>query len=178
MESLKTPVLRPPHPRGQGMVEAILTLPVFLILMFALIQLFLLSVAQVQIRYAAFCAARVGSVRNADVKEMEAAVGKVLFQAPGPLTIPKGSYRVEVLSHLKNGEEITGKNRNQSPELLKIRVHWNFPLLIPFLNAPWVGLSSRHLTSGTGTVPLKASWTTVKFEKIPETTDGAEKSRK
>ena len=171
MASIKTPVSRPAHPRGQGAVEAIVTLPVFLILVWILFQVFFLALAQVQLRYAAFCAARVGAVRDGDTKEMKAAAGKVLSGTPGFMLFSVGSYRVEKLD-LSNENKGENNNSPEPPlELLKIRVHWDYPLSVPFLGTLWAGIKSGRFPGKTTTVPLHASWTTIKFGKIQEKTN-------
>jgi hypothetical protein len=157
--------------RGQGAVEAIVALPVFLLLVCILLQLFVLALAQVQLRYAAFCAARVGAVRNADIKEMKDAVGKVLSRTPGFIPGSAGAYWVEKIDLLSERDRKNENDSKRSPELLKIRVHWNYPLSVPFLDTLWAGIHSDRFFQRTATVPLNASWTTIMFEEIPEKTD-------
>ena len=177
MASMKTLFSRPPHPRGQGAVEAIVTLPVFLILVWILFQIFFLGLAQVQLRYAAFCAARVGAVRDGDIKEMKAVAGKVLSGTPGAMLFSAGSYRVEELdlSNKKNGGD---KNDPEVPfEFLRIRVHWDYPLFLPFLDTLWAKVTPERFPGKTPKVPLHASWTTIKFKKNEDKTNEKKKNR-
>ena len=84
MASHITPLKRPnPSEQGQGAVEAILTLPVFLVLITVLLQGALLCMGQVIVQYAAFTAVRAGAVWNGDLDQMTAAAGRVLLPMTG-----------------------------------------------------------------------------------------------
>lgn len=162
----------PRHRRGQGTVEAIVALPVFLLLICILFQLFLLAIAQVQLRYAAFCAARVGAVRNADIKEMNDAVGKILSGTTGLMPASPGLYRVEKLDLFSEKDEKTAQGPEQLHELLKVRVHWDYPLSVPLVNTLWASIYKDRSLHKESTFPLQATWTTVKFRAISEKNDG------
>jgi hypothetical protein len=153
----------PSHRRGQGTVEAIVVFPVFLLLTCILVQLFLLAIGQVQLRYAAFCAARVGAVREADIDEMHNAVGKILSRTTFFMSASTSPYRVEKLEPLNNKYQNTGQISEQSQEILKILVHWDYPLSVPIVNTLFARIFSLRSLNKTPTVPLQASWTTVKF---------------
>lgn len=168
----------PPRQRGQGMVEAIVTIPVFLLLVFGLFQLFLISIAQVQLVYAAFCAARVGSVRNADIQEMEAAAKRVLF---GPASIIPGvaaACRVEKLLPVQSPPDKPGRLSKEPVEIIKIRVYWDYPLSVPVPVVRPAGIVSGGIFSTVGSIPLQASWITVNFGKQPGTGEGEDNVRK
>jgi hypothetical protein len=158
--------------RGQGAVEAIVALPVFLVLVYVLFQVFLLAIVQVQLRYAAFCAARVGAVRDADIKEMETAARKVLSKIPGFFPASTASYRVELLHQLENENLTAKKNTKTTTSYLKIRIHLDYPLALPLLNVLSARISSDRSLKGVPTVPLHASWTTIYFGEISEQSDG------
>jgi hypothetical protein len=157
--------------RGQGVVEAIVALPVFLLLLAILIQLFLLAIAQVQLRYAAFCAARVGAVRNADIEEMNITVGKVLSATTGFNPTYSGSYKVEKLDPLIRQDNKNTNSYGGPPELIKIRVKWDFPLSVPLINGLLSGIFHNRFFNKIPSVSLQATWTTVMFEPAKEKSD-------
>jgi hypothetical protein len=178
MASSQTKSLRLPRQvRGQGVIETIVALPVFLFLICVLLQLFFLALAQVQLRYAAFCAARVGAVRDADIKEMEVAAGKVLSAIPGFSPVSPDSYRVEKLDLLNRNSRETEISSKRHPELIKIRVHLNYPLSLPFLDTLWSIINTDGFPYKTAFVPLHASWTTIKFGETSEKTSGKNQPR-
>jgi len=120
--------------RGQGAVEAILSLPVFLILVCVVSQLFFLGIAQMQLQYAAFCAVRVGAVNAADKAKMMQTVKKILSGSPGLTTLPEGSFDVEILDRERSGKRANSPETGTLDETLKVRVHWNYPLIVPFVD--------------------------------------------
>ncbi len=147
------------QPRGQGAVEAILALPVFLILICLLSQLFLVAMARIQLQYAAFYAARVGAVRSGDEDEMKRAALRVLSPWTGNLASPGSLLDVEILEIPEKGNDtVISPARNNTDEPLMVRLHWDFPLIVP--------LADRLLTrnrilpvSSKSTLHLQASWT-------------------
>lgn len=170
--------MRPPHQRGQGVVEALVTLPVFLILVFGLFQLFLVSIAQVKLVYAAFCAARVGAVRNADILEMEAAAKRVLSRNGVFPPEIMGSCRVEKLGSVNDGDGKHSSFSEEPVELIQIRVHWDYPLSIPIPLFRPPGMDSGGIFGILKRIPLQASWTAVNFSEPPKTEKGRAHVRK
>lgn len=160
------------------MVEAIVTLPVFLLLVFGLFQLFLISIAQVQLVYAAFCAARVGSVRNADIQEMEAAAKRVLFGPASIISGVAGACRVEKSDPVHFPVEKPRGFSEEPVEIIKIRVHWDYPLSVPVPVVRPAGIVSGGIFSTVRSIPLQASWTTVNFGQQPVAGEEGENVRK
>jgi len=157
----------PLNQRGQGAVEAMLALPVFLILTCLVFQLFFLSIAQIQLQYAAFYAARVGAVNASDTAEMRSTVKRILAISPGLVSLPERSYEVEILGTGENDEGVSEASPEPVPKTLKVRVHWNYPLIIPFAD------TLLHKTNllpipGRPSVHLQASWAMTMFSLIPE----------
>ncbi|HDL53598.1 MAG TPA: hypothetical protein ENH32_06445 [Proteobacteria bacterium] len=175
-----TPLARPnPSEQGQGAVEAILTLPVFLVLVTVLLQGALLCMAQVVVQYAAFTAARTGAVWNGDVDQMTTAAGRVLLPMTGRVFTGKHIFKVEVISSEAAGKP-SGKpdaGAKNTDRLLRVRVTWNYPLMLP--------LAGRLLNRGVLTssvtrpsLPLTATWTLpMEPLRIPWDTEGNRHAR-
>lgn len=159
------------------MVEAIVTLPVFLLLVFGLFQSFLISIAQVQLVYAAFCAARVGSVRDADIQEMEAAAKKVLFGPASIIPGVAGACRLEKSDPVPFPIEKSGALSEEPVEIIKIRAHWDYPLSVPVPVLRPLRIGSGGIFSTIRSIPLQASWTNVNFGKQPRTVEDEENLR-
>lgn len=157
---------RPRKKRGQGAIEAILALPVFLILICLIFQLFFLGIAQIQLQYAAFYAARCGAVTNADEVEMKRTVKRILAGSPGLRSIPDRSFEVEILNTWRE----KGKYLDTTPETrnkpLMVCVHWHYPLIVPFADK-LIQVKSAFIFQGKPSIHLKASWATAMFEQIP-----------
>ncbi|NOY86013.1 MAG: pilus assembly protein [Deltaproteobacteria bacterium] len=148
-----------PSEQGQGAVEAILTLPVFLILITVLFQSALLCMAQVTVQYAAFSAARTGAVWNGDMDQMTAAAGRVLLPVTGRVFTGKHPFKVEIISSEAAGDQSrkSDADTQDTDRLLRVRVTWNYPLMVP--------LAGRLLNQGALTsamtrpsLPLTATW--------------------
>ena len=166
MASARSRNFRPPRQRGQGVVEAVVTLPVFLLLVFGVFQLFHVSLALIQLRYAAFCAARVGAVRDADIREMETAANKVLFGAKAFIPALRDSCHVEILDPImKTNASIPTE---EGFEFLKVRVHWDFPLFVPIPAISPARFDPSGFFRTVKKIPLQASWTTVNFSQSTE----------
>jgi hypothetical protein len=69
----------PKRPRGQAAVESAIVLPLFVFLVLALVQLGLLNQAQLMTKYAAYRAARAGSLRSARHSVMRRAAHRALL---------------------------------------------------------------------------------------------------
>lgn len=141
-----------PSERGQGAVEALITLPVFLVLSAVLLQTALLCMGQILLHYAVFCAARTGAVTGGSLSEMTDAAGAILFPASGVALPGDHSFKVDVL------------NRD---ELLQVRVTWNYPLVVPFVRTILKGVNPPAPSGSDSTIPLSASWT-LPMEKVEE----------
>ena len=156
----------PLNQRGQGAVEAILALPVFLTLVCLVFQLFFLGMAQIQLQYAAFYAARIGAVRGADLNMMKETVTSILGRSPGLLSISRDHVEIEIIDSLENEGEKTGASVERPADTpLMVRVHWHYPLTMPLADA----LSRKNNifpVLGRPSVHLKASWATTMFGSI------------
>ena len=152
--------------RGQGAVEAILALPVFLLLICLIFQMFFLGLAQIQLQYAAFYAARVGAVNSSDKKEMKRAVKKILSGSPGLLSLPDGSFEVEILNDDETDSEIPETNLGTVVQPLKVRVHWHYPLIVPLADN-FRNRNQVFPVPGRPSVHLRASWTMTMFGSKP-----------
>ncbi|MDF1535000.1 MAG: pilus assembly protein [bacterium] len=176
MAFVKTEESGPPrNARGQGVIEAIVALPVFLVLVCLIFQLFFLAIARVQLQYAAFYAARSGVVHDGDIRVMEKTASRILAASPGLSPFRPGSLLIELID---GNDQETDRQRPQggpAPNThLGIRVTWNYPLIVP--------LASRLFgrSSGTGpyrsgpTIPLHASWT-MEMQQYKETENSDER---
>ena len=155
----------PLNQRGQGAVEAILALPVFLALVCIIFQLFFLGMAQIQLQYAAFYAARVGAVNASDEKEMRRTVKRILARSPGLVSLPDRSYEVEILDTEENSGAGLKTTQNPAINVLKVRVHWHYPLTVPLADK-FLRKSSTFGVLKRPSVHLKASWAMTMFGSI------------
>ena len=133
-----------PSEKGQGTVEALITLPAFLVLSAVLFQTVLLCMGQIILQYAVFCTVRTGVVTDGDLSEMNATARAVLSPISRRSSSEEQPFRVEVLSR---------------DELLQVRIIWNYPLIVPYAETL---LKDRNLSASSGsdsTIPLSASWT-------------------
>ena len=147
----------PHHQRGQGAVEAMLALPVFLTLVCLIFQLFFLGLAQIQLQYAAFYAARVGAVHGGDLNEMKRAVTRILGQSPGLLSMHRDHIEIEIIDSQEKRGERTGGSEPTAAGPLKVRVHWHYPLSVPFADA-FLHKNTLFPVPGRPSVHLQASW--------------------
>lgn len=132
-----------PSEKGQGAVEAIVTLPVFLVLSTVLFQTVLLCMGQILLNYAAFCTVRTGVVTDGDLSEMTAAAGAILSPMSDKSLSGKRSFQVEVLSR---------------DEMLQVLLTWNFPLVVPFANTLLKKSYPPGISGNGSVIPLSASW--------------------
>jgi len=135
---------------GQSAVETAIVMPLFVFLILGIFQLALMHQARSMTKYAAFMAVRTGSMKNADVEEMEKAAWKVLE----PLVKTQGNAKekhAEIVicaptrkvasAALKNQ---TGEQKNLSfdqplapgvdfeARKLAVQLTFYYPLFIPF----------------------------------------------
>ncbi|MDF1526955.1 MAG: pilus assembly protein [bacterium] len=158
----------PLNQRGQGAVEAILALPVFLTLVCLVFQLFFLGIAQIQLQYAAFYAARVGAVHGADLNRMKQTVTSILARSPGLLSISRDHFEIEIIDDLGNEKKNSVPSVEQPAGTpLMVRVHWHYPLTIPLADA-FSLKNSKFPVPGRPSVHLKASWAMTMFGSISE----------
>ena len=165
----------PLNQRGQGAVEAILALPVFLILVCLVFQLFFLGIAQIQLQYAAFYAARVGAVHGADQNEMKRAVTRILGRSPGLLSMPRDHIEIEIIDSQEKRGERAGGSEPPAAGPLKVRVHWHYPLIVPFADA-FLHKNTLFPVPGRPSVHLQASWTMTMFGSISKDENNAKNS--
>lgn len=142
---------------GQGAVEAILALPVFLILVCLIFQLFFIGLAKIQLQYAAFCASRAGAVHSADMAVIRQTVKRILAVSAGLFPLTDGACKVEILHQREDGPKREPSGEEPAREALSVRVHWHYPLMIPL---PWINSSGKNPTGfrGKSTIHLQASW--------------------
>jgi hypothetical protein len=155
----------PLNQRGQGAVEAILALPVFLVFVCLIFQLFFLGMAQIQLQYAAFYAARVGAVHGADQNEMKRTVTKILGQSQELLSLPRDHIEIEIMDFQEKRGEGTGGSKPPATAPLKVRVHWHYPLFIPLADT-FLNKNILLPDSGRPSLHLQASWTMTMFGSI------------
>ncbi len=155
----------PHHQRGQGAVEAMLALPVFLVLVCLVFQLFFLGLAQIQLQYAAFYAARVGVVHNADQSEMKRAVKRILGRSPGLLSMSRDHFEIEIIDSQEKHSEKAGASEPSAAGPLKVRVHWHYPLIVPLADT-FPHRNNLFPVADRPSVHLQASWAMTMFGSI------------
>ena len=138
-----------------------LALPVFLTLVCIIFQLFFLGIAQVQLHYAAFYAARVGAVHGGDLDKMKQAVTTILGRFPIELPFSSDQLEIEILN---SQEDSVGRAGTLPPlaEPIKVRVHWHYPLIVPLADT-FLFKNSLFPVSGRPRVHLQASWAMTMF---------------
>jgi hypothetical protein len=168
MALVKTTKIGPPrHSRGQGVIEAIVALPVFLVLVCLTFQIFFLAIARVQLQYAAFYAARAGIVHDGDIRIMEDTASRILAISPSLSSFRRGSLKVS-LTDPEAPEDYQSNSRSDSSEKLEpnrpLTVHltWEYPLIVPLANRLLGKPNALGLLATVSTVPLRASWTMAK----------------
>ena len=165
---------QPLRQRGQGAVESILALPVFLTFVCLVFQLFFLGMAQIQLQYAAFYGARVGAVHSSDKEKITNAVKQILLRSQGNVYLTGGSFEVEIL----NAQENSGKGSSPATQLpskpLIVRVHWYYPLVVPLADL-FLSWNNPLSTKGRPSIHLKASWTMTTFPSIQRNVRDAKK---
>ena len=155
---------QPLNQRGQGAIEAIVALPVFLTFVCLVFQLFFLGIAQIQLQYAAFYTARAGAVNGADEIEMKRTVKRILGTSQGLMSLPEGSVEVEVLSIGREERTFNETKLCAHDQPLMVRVHWHHPLIVPFADR-LMHQKSKLMLLGRPTIHLKASWATAMFRE-------------
>jgi hypothetical protein len=144
-----------PREKGQGAVESMLALPVFLLLSCLLIQSALLGVNQVLLQYAAYSAARVGAVRDGDERLMRLAAFRVLRLAPGCGGFPGPDFSLEILPATEGREAAVPSP--PVPLLLRVRIAWRSPLPVP-LAGPLLACWQRGWSWAHPVFSLRSSW--------------------
>lgn len=143
-------------------MEAIVALPVFLLLFSVLFQLCLIAMGQIFLQYAVFCAARTGAVRHGDMDEMRAAAALVLRAFPGNIGNRTNRFELELMSSPSPDTDSDARSRRSRPEsgigLLQIHGRWDFPLIVPMAAQIISGsLAGSRLSRGP-TLPLQSAW--------------------
>jgi hypothetical protein len=147
------------HPRegGQGVVEAIIALPAFLLLSAVVLQVALLGVDQIVLQYATFCAARAGVVREGDPGTMKSAASRILRTVPGCRLLPGPDFSLEFPPEPEPENRPAGARPLQRELPLRVRITWRCPLIVPVagpLLGGWRGEGSWLRPA----FPLQASW--------------------
>jgi hypothetical protein len=151
--------------RGQGVAEAMITLPAFLILLCIICQLFLLGIAKARLQYAAFYAARVGAVNSKSKKLMKQAVDRILNSGLVSTSALNASIKVEIIDpDSKDGNESDSLSPTDLKSL-RVRIHWHYPLTIPLADVLIPGTNVSPLT-GKRSIHLQASWMLTIFGPI------------
>ncbi len=177
MALVKTTKIGPPrHSRGQGVIEAIVALPVFLVLVCLTFQIFFLAIARVQLQYAAFYAARAGIVHDGDIRIMEDTASRILAVSPALSSFRRGSLKVSLTDpeapedYQSNPRPNTQSNPRSDPRsdpskklepnrILTVHLTWEYPLIVPLANRLLGKPNALGLLAPVSTVPLHASWT-------------------
>jgi len=143
---------------GQGAVETILALPVLLTFITAILQIALIGMAQILLQYAAYSAARTGLVQNFDLKEMKAAVGRILVTLPGITSFSGHSFDIQIAILESEDSSSTKGKTAKKPELIQIIVNWDFPMIVPLAGKIFSRNPFKRTITGYPTVELTASW--------------------
>jgi hypothetical protein len=151
--------------RGQGAAEVIVALPAFLILVCVISQLFLLGIAKAQLQYAAFCAARVGSVRAGDKDAMRQAVSRILAISPGDYSSLDEIIKVKIIESDNRSENKKEMPSQIEDKNIRVRIHWKYPLIVPLADSLIPG-NQKRTTTGKPCVHLQASWAMAMFDPI------------
>jgi hypothetical protein len=165
MALVKTNTAGPPRPtstRGQGVIEAIVALPVFLVITCLTFQIFFLAVARVQLQYAVFYAARAGIVHGGDLKIMKDAAHSILAVSPSLSSFRPGSLKIDIdkpttsINPHSNSEEAPSLNKP-----LTVHLTWDYPLTIPIASRLLGKPGDIGINTPISSVPLHASWTMI-----------------
>jgi hypothetical protein len=143
---------------GQGTLETILALPVLLTLITAILQIALISMAQILLQYAAYSAARTGLVRNFDLKEMKTAAGRILVALPGVTSFGGYSFDIQVAILESEDSSSTTSKTATDPELMQIIVNVDFPLVVPLAGKIFSRNPLQRTITGYPVIELAASW--------------------
>jgi Flp pilus assembly protein TadG len=139
--------------KAQAMVESAIVLPVFLMVVFSILQLGLIFNAKFLVNYAAYSGCRIGIVRQANQDEMKKGVRIVLA------TLEKVTANTNEL--VKAAEDLSStiddnltmnvEENNPTNGVLYVHITYNFNLIIPFGNAViWNILNVSGYMSTTG----------------------------
>jgi hypothetical protein len=135
---------------GQSLAEFALCLPVFLLMVFAVIQLALIAQAAFFTHYAAHCAARAYAVFIQQDQDSALAKAKDAAALGLAFVRPSMSYELELLPARQTSPstEISGLNK----QIFEMRLTTWCPLILPFVKFAFQnGLAHR------GELPLKAT---------------------
>lgn len=153
--------------RGQGVVEAIVALPVFLVLICLTFQIFFLAIAKIQLQYAAFYAVRAGAVHGGDIQVMEKTASRILAVSPGLSSFRPGALKITTSdTATQKAHAQPPRERNVPSGLLSAELTWEYPLIIPVANRFLGRKNGTGLLQPVSTIPLHASWT-MEMQKPP-----------
>jgi hypothetical protein len=147
------------HPReeGQGVVEAIIALPAFLLLSTIALQIALLGVDQIVLQYATFCAARTGAVREGEPEDMKDAASRILRAVPGCRLTPGPDLTLELLPGPGPAKKSADPALPPEELPLRVRIAWRCPLIVP-VAGPLLGGWRGEGSWLRPTFPLQSSW--------------------
>ena len=147
--------------RGQGVIEALVALPVFLVLICLTFQIFFIAIAKVQLQYAAFYAARAGSVHGGDIQVMEKTASRILAVSPGLSSFQPGALKVKTTGTARQKKSVPPTSEEPAPSgPLTVELTWEYPLILPLANRLLGRANGIGLLQPVSTIPLQASWTT------------------
>ena len=150
--------------RGSVLMEAVIAMPVLLLLIFGIIQFAHILTARQMVVYAAFCAAR--AIMVVPPNEQQVAAQNAAEMALSwiniadtdsnrdQITIPGwGKIWGTASSDVARRVEVNIKQRGDATEVAEVEVNFKFPLMIPAMAVNKiiaVGARSSGLVSGTG----------------------------
>ena len=134
MKSLKA-FLR--ETRAQAMVESAIVLPLFLTIVFSIMQMALVFNAKFILNYAAYTACRIGIVTGSDQSKMKEGAKIICTGLEKPGINPSVTSLITAYNtqNLKLESAMTMTVDNPIDGVLHVTLEYQFPLIIPFGNA-------------------------------------------
>ncbi|MGD0566311.1 MAG: TadE family protein [Candidatus Goldiibacteriota bacterium] len=119
--------------KGQSTVELALIMPFFLLVALGLAQLCLITTAAIMLKYTAYMSART-AVAASNREEAASSAGEAALILN--LMASRSLYNAGLLPALTGaGVEISEEKMNSaSSRYIRVTVHYNFPLKVPFVN--------------------------------------------
>ena len=122
--------------KAQAMVESAIVLPVFLMVIFSILQIGLVFNAKFLMNYAAYSACRIGIVRSADENEMKKGMKIILATLE---TVTANNQELiqasqTLSSTIDDNLDLTVEKNNPVDGVLYVKAEYSFNLIIPFGN--------------------------------------------
>ena len=119
--------------KGQSTVELALILPFFLLVTLGLAQLCLITTAAIILKYTAYMAARTAAAAQSKDEASSCAGEAALILG---LMESRSLYNAGILPVLTGGGVEIGEEKMNSAgsRYIRVTVHYNFPLKVPFVN--------------------------------------------